>query len=46
MFQIDWHRYHDLSKKKFEEMTEEEKEFYKYMYHVEEFQAGLDGDRE
>ena len=25
--------------------TEEEKEFVRYMYHVEEFQAGLDGDR-
>lgn len=26
-------------------LTEEEKDFVKYMYHVEEFQAGLDGDR-
>lgn len=44
MYKIDWQRYYDLEKKKKEEMTEEEWAFYKWMYHVEEFQAGLDGD--
>lgn len=44
MFRIDWDRYRELDKKTKEEMTEEEWEFWKYMYHVEEFQAGLDGD--
>lgn len=44
MFIIDWHRYFELNKKKREEITEEEWEFYKWMYHIEEFQAGLDGD--
>lgn len=43
MMMIDWRRYEELQKKSFEEMTEEEKEFFKYMYHVEEFRAGLDG---
>lgn len=46
MFRIDWDRYHELSKKTREEMTEEEWEFWKYMYHVEEHMAGLDGDLE
>lgn len=43
--QIDWQRCWDLEKKDWNDLTDEEKEFYKYMYHVEEFQAGLDGDR-
>ncbi len=46
MFRIDWNRYYELMKKPFDEMTEEENEFCKYMYHVEEHMAGLDGDRE
>ena len=40
--QIDWQRFEELEKKKREEMTDEEWEFFKYMYHVEEFMAGLD----
>ena len=44
MYSIDWFRYHELSKKTFEEMTPEELEFHRYMYHVEEHEAGLDGD--
>lgn len=43
---IDWQRYEKLEKKKREEMTEEEWEFFKFMYHVEEVQAGLDGQDE
>ena len=41
MISIDWERYHELGKKTKEEMTEEEWEFFKYMYHVEEYKAGL-----
>lgn len=40
---VNWQRYEKLNKKPFEEMTEEEKEFYKFMYHVEEYKSGLDG---
>lgn len=39
---IDWQRFEELEKKKREEMTDEEWEFFKYMYHVEEFMSGLD----
>lgn len=45
MMMIDWQRYWELEKKNWNDLTDEEKEFCKYMYHVEEFQAGLDGDR-
>lgn len=38
--QIDWERYNQLLKKSFQEMTQE-KDFCKYMYHVEEAKAGL-----
>ena len=41
---IDWQRLEDLEKKKREEMTDEEWDFFKWMYHVEEFNAHLDGD--
>lgn len=44
MLTIDWNRYYELQKKSREEMSDEEWEFYKYMYHVEEHMAGLDGD--
>ena len=44
MFEMNWNRYYELSKLSKEEMTEEEWEFFKYMYHVEEVRAGLDGD--
>ena len=37
--------YKRLDKQYGNTLTEEEKEFVRYMYHVEEFQAGLDGDR-
>lgn len=43
-FIIDWQRYYKLAEKKKEEMTEEEWEFFRWMYYVEEFQAGLDGN--
>lgn len=39
--QIDWERYNQLLKKSFREMTDEEKDFCKFMYHVEEYEAGL-----
>ena len=46
MFIIDWNRYNKLLKEKsFDEMTEEELEFFKNMYRFEEYEAGLDGDR-
>lgn len=43
MFKIDWDRYNELTDKEYngEELTEEEKDFCKYMYHYEEWQAGL-----
>lgn len=41
--QIDWQRFEELEKKKREEMTDEEWDFFKYMYHLEEFMFGLDG---
>lgn len=44
--QIDWIRFHELEKKNITEMTKEEWEFFKFMYHVEEVQAGLDGQDE
>lgn len=44
MFRVDWQRYFELEKKSREDMTEEEWEFFKYMYYVEECQAGLDGE--
>lgn len=46
MFRPDFQRYNDLLKKKKEDMTAEEWEFYKSMYRLEEFQAGLDGREE
>ncbi len=44
MFKIDYQKYFELEKKKKEEMTQEELKFYKWMYHVEECQSGLDGE--
>ena len=44
MKHIDWQRYEKLQGKKKEEMTEEEWEFFVWMYHVEEFKVGLDGN--
>lgn len=44
MFIVNWQRYFELEKKKKEDMTEDEKEFFNWMYHVEEFQSGLDGE--
>jgi hypothetical protein len=44
VFEINWDRYNELSKKSKEEMTDDEWEFFRYVYHVEEFRAGLDGD--
>lgn len=44
MIEIDWGKYQELNKKTKEEMTEEEWDFYKEMYRLEEFQAGLDGE--
>ena len=44
--QIDWQRYYELEKKKKDEMTQEEWEFYNLMYHIEEFKSGLDGEYE
>lgn len=35
LMQIDWQRYWDLEKKNWKDLTDEEKEFCKYMYHVE-----------
>ena len=38
--------YEQLCKEQFErELTRAEKMFFNYMYHQEEFDAGLDGDR-
>lgn len=31
MFRIDWQRYYELEKKKLEDITKEEWEFFKYM---------------
>lgn len=45
MIKIDWQRYHELEKRDYNTLTEEEKDFIRYMYHVEEFKTGLDGDR-
>lgn len=45
MMMIDWQRYYELEKRNYNTLTEEEKDFVKHMYHIEEFQAGLDGDR-
>lgn len=39
--QVDWKRYEELLQKNFKELTEEEKDFCKFMYHVEEYKAGL-----
>lgn len=39
--QIDWERYNKLLKKSFQEMTDEEKDFCKFMYHVEEERDGI-----
>ena len=36
MLKIDWQKYNDLCKKDFKDMTEDEKEFFKFMYHCEE----------
>ena len=44
MFIVNWQRYFELEKKKKEDMTEDEKEFFNWMYHVEECLAGLDGE--
>ena len=44
MFEIDWNRYYKLMQTSFFEMTDEEKEFCKTMYHMEEAMCGLDGD--
>lgn len=44
MRHIDWERYRQLAGKKKEEMTEEEWDFFSYMYFVEEFKGGLEGD--
>lgn len=45
MMIVDWQRYYELEKRDYNTLTEEEKEFIRYMYHADEFQAGLDGDR-
>lgn len=42
---MDWNRYYELFKKDFKDFTEEEKEFFKTMYHAEEVMNGLDGER-
>ena len=39
---IDWNRHNELQTKSFEELTNEEREFFKFMYHAEE--CRLDGD--
>lgn len=44
MIEINWQRYYELCKKPKVKMTKEEWEFYTYMYNLEEFRAGLDGD--
>ena len=36
MLQIDRQRYHELQKKSFNEMTDEELDFYKYMFRLDE----------
>ena len=43
MKMIDWQKYRELEGLTREQMTEEEWEFFKYMYHVEEYESGLDG---
>ena len=41
---IDWTKYIELQTKSHENFTEEEREFFKFMYRAEEHRAGLDGD--
>ena len=41
---IDWNRYNELQTKPLEDLTEEEREFFKFMYRAEEHRVGLDGD--
>ena len=41
---IDWNRYNELQTKSPKDLTDEEREFFKFMYHAEEVRAGLDGD--
>ena len=45
MMIVDWQRYYELEKRDYNTLTEEAKTVCKHMDHVEEFQAGLDGDR-
>lgn len=44
MFEIDWNRYYKLMQKPLDSWTDDEHEFCKTMYHMEEVMAGLDGD--
>lgn len=39
---MNYQRIFEIEKKKPEERTEEEEKFLKYIYHMEELQAGLD----
>lgn len=40
----NWQRYYELEKKPKDQMTEEERDFYRFMYQLEEVQSGLDGE--
>ena len=40
----DWQRYYEIEKKTKDQMTEEEYNFYKFMYQLEEMRSGLDGE--
>ena len=41
---IDWQRYHELQKKSFDEMTQEERDFFKYMLRFDEDMNEPDSD--
>lgn len=46
MNEINWNYYQELQKIPKEKMTSEQWNYYKWMYHIEECQCGLDGDYE
>ena len=41
---VNWQRYYELEKKPKDQMTEEERDFYRFMHQLEEMQSGLDGE--
>lgn len=42
---LDWNRYYEIERKPKSERTEEEQDFYRWMYQLEEIQSGLDGEQ-